>query len=149
MLSHSNLPDTFEGVSLDFVASTTCKGATVAVEQTFRIVYDGATLERALQLAAREAIITEQARIRVRGTDWQEANPVVTVRIADVATRVRTASAESTNKQVLALAKKAKAGKLTSTDLAAADKADRLALFTLLQESLVGEIEMADNEGGL
>lgn len=143
MLSPSNLNDTFEGVSLDFLASTTCKGSTVAVEQTFRIVYDGATLERALQLAAREAIITEQARVRVRGTAWQEATPVVTVRIADVATRVRAASAESTNKQVLALARKAKAGKLTSADLAAADKADRLALFTLLQESLAADVEAA------
>lgn len=150
MFTLNQLPETFSpDVVLEFTASTTIGGSTqgVPVEQTFRLRFEGATLQQVCELAAKEIIIREQAIIRkTRDAAWQANTPVVTVLVSEHKPSVRSVSGggASVSRSISALVKKAKAGKLTHAELSAHSKEERMLLLNALEDSLSEELDAED-----
>lgn len=148
MFTLTQLPETFNtDVVLEFNASTTIGGSTqgVPVEQTFRLTFAGATLQQVCELAAKEVIIREQAVIRkTRDASWQANTPVVNVLVSEHKPSVRSVSGggASVSRSISALVRKAKAGKLTSAELSAHSKEERMLLLNALEDSLSEELDL-------
>lgn len=141
MFTQEVMADKFgKDVVLEFTASTTvdAKGGGVPIEQTFRLSFENATLQQVCELAAKEVIIREQAAIRKGSSaEHQRLTPVVYVSVEKHKPSVRAASGgASVSRSISALVKKAKAGKLTSAELAAHSKDERKLLLEALQASL-------------